>query len=292
MFRLRPGPVILCADDYAMSAGVTQGIYELAEGRRISALSAVTTLPRWREDARRLQAVRDKVSVGLHLNFTVGAPLGPMPRLAPEGRLPPPGALLRKIASRAIDWEEVRAETLRQVEAFERETGFKPDHVDGHQHMHAMPIMRRGVLQALSDAFPGPSKPLVRDPGDRAYSIAGRGGEMAKAFMAAGATYGLKFLARRRGFPVNRGFSGFSQFDTSRLYDIEIAAALRMTGAGHMVMCHPGYPDAEIAALDPVVERRGQELETLKTNPELPHRIWRPERDPDTGLIDWRWIVG
>lgn len=292
MFRLRPGPVILCADDYGMAAGVTRGILELAEAGRISALSAMTTFPRWDADAKLLERVRAKVSIGLHLNFTAGKPLGRMPRLAPDGQLPKPGELTRRLLRRDIDSGEIHDEVLRQLSAFERATGCRPDHIDGHQHVHAMPLIRRGVLNALSEAFPNASKPLIRDPGDRAYSIAGRGGEMAKAFMVAGVTYGFAYLARRRGFPVNKGFSGYSAFDPERLYDIEIASALRMTGAGHMVMCHPGYSDAEIAALDPVVARREQELEALRTNPELPHRIWRPTRDPATGAIDWRALVG
>lgn len=292
MFRLRPGPVILCADDYGMAEGVSRGILELAEAGRISALSAMTTFPRWAADAKKLAQVRGKVAVGLHLNFTLGAPLGAMPRLAPEGRLPTPAALMRKFAKREVDAGEIRDEVLRQLLAFERETGFRPDHIDGHQHVHALPLVRRGVLTALSDAFPNPAKPLIRDPGDRAFSIAGRGGEMAKAFAVAGLTYGFAYLARRRGFPVNRGFSGYSGFDTERLFDIEIAAAMRLTGAGHIVMCHPGYPDAELSALDPVVERREQELETLRTNLELPYRLWRPARDPATGAIDWRALVG
>lgn len=292
MFRLRPGPVILNADDYGLAEGVSRGILELAEAGRISAFSAMTTFPRWRDDAKRLAAVRARTAIGLHLNFTVGRPLGPMPVLAPDGHLPSAAALMRQILARRIDPSEIRDEVLRQLAAFQREAGFMPDHVDGHQHMHAMPLVRRGVLGALSEAFTGPLKPLIRDPGDRAFSIAGRGGEMAKAFTVAGITYGFAFLAHRRGFPVNRGFSGYSAFDTERSYDIEVASAMRLTGAGHILMCHPGHPDAELAALDPVVARRGQELESLRTNPELPSRIWRPERDLETGAIDWRRLVG
>ncbi len=294
MFRVRPGPVILCADDYGIAAGVSRGILELAQLGRISALSAITTLPRWEADAKQLRDVRSKVSIGLHINLTLGKPLGPMARLAPDGKLPTAGKLISRIIRRDVDASEIAAEVMRQLAAFERATGFLPDHVDGHQHMHAMPIVRRGMLDALDAIFVKIPKPLVRDPGDRLFAISGRGGEMAKAFGVGALSYGIAYLARRRGYPVNRGFSGFSAFDTERIYDVELASAMRMTGAGHILMCHPGYPDDELAALDPVTIRRGQELETLRTNPEMPHRIWKAEhvRDPSSGKIDWMPLVG
>ncbi|KAB2849833.1 MAG: ChbG/HpnK family deacetylase, partial [Hyphomicrobiaceae bacterium] len=49
--------VLLCADDYAISAGVSRGIAELAEARRISAASAIVTLPRWVDDGPALAAL-------------------------------------------------------------------------------------------------------------------------------------------------------------------------------------------------------------------------------------------
>ncbi len=294
MLKLRPGPVILNADDYGIAAGVSQGIYELADAGRISATSAIVTLPRWATDARRLKALRPKIAIGLHINLTLGKPLGPMPKLAPDNVLPTVGVLVQRALKRAIDPLEIETEVTRQVALFEREAGFAPDHVDGHQHVHVLPGVRRGVLASLAAWFPG-QKPLLRDPCDRMFSICGRGGEMAKAFGIAALSLGFKFQARRLGFPTNNGFSGFSSFDPERMYEIELAGAMRMTAAGHIVMCHPGYADEELRALDPVVERRGQELEAIRVNPELPNRIWRPERvtadRPDAPLA-WGKVFG
>lgn len=294
MLKLRPGPVILNADDYGMAAGVSQGIYELADAGRISATSAIVTLPRWAEDARRLRALRPKIAIGLHLNLTLGRPLGSMPKLAPDGVLPAVGALVQRALKREIDQLEIEAEVTRQTALFEREAGFPPDHVDGHQHVHVVPGVRRAVLAALTRWFPA-QKPLLRDPSDRMFSICGRGGEMAKAFGVAALATGFKFQARRLGFPTNNGFSGFSSFDPERMYEIELAGAMRMTAAGHIVMCHPGYPDEQLRALDPVVERRALELEAISINPELPNRIWRPERDTTDGQgapLAWGKVFG
>jgi hypothetical protein len=52
-------------------------------------------------------------------------------------------------------------------------------------------------------------------------------------------------------------------------------------------MCHPGHPDADLAALDPVVERRRMEYEALMRDASLVERIWRPARGTDGPPVDW-----
>ena len=285
------GSVILCADDYGLAAGVSRGILELASSGRISATSAMVTFPRWAEDAGRLAAIRPRTSIGLHINLTLGRPAGPMPGLAPEGVLPAIGTLVQRALRRRIDAAEIQAEVKRQLALFEPEAGFPPDHVDGHQHAHALPGVREGVLAALSAHF-GPGKPLLRDPGDRVAAILGRGGQRSKALGIAALSLGFGAAARARGFPINRGFSGFSDFDRAHSFAGELDVAFRRTGAGHIVMCHPGHPDAELRGLDPVVERRGDELAVLAADRQFLHRIWRPERGPDGAPIDWLKVLG
>jgi len=52
-------------------------------------------------------------------------------------------------------------------------------------------------------------------------------------------------------------------------------------------MCHPGHPDAELAGIDPVVERRRMEYDVLMRDPGLPARIWRPSRSTDGPPLAW-----
>ena len=145
------------------------------------------------------------------------------------------------------------------------------------------------MLAALVCRFPG-AKPLVRDPGDRLAAIYSRGGERGKALTIAALTLGFGATARRLGFPTNRGFSGYSTFDTARPFAWDLAPALRHTGAAHIVMCHPGYPDEELRQIEPIVERRGQELETIRAYPGLSERVWRPQRGLDTRPIGWQRV--
>lgn len=280
------GGVILCADDYGLAPGVSRGILELLKGRHINATSAMVTFAGWVDDAPVLVAVRAHSALGLHLNLTVGGPLGAMPGYAPEGTMPAIGQATRLAFSGKIDPAEIEAETLRQLRAFETAAGFKPDHVDGHQHVHALPAIRHGVLSAMT-AFYGELRPLVRNPAENWIKITRRGGEISKAAGLVLLSRGLKDAALERGFFVNRGFSGFSAFDTTRSYEREIAAAFRLTGAGHIVMCHPGYLDAELAERDRVLARREQELNVLRGNPEVAARLATVVRLPGEAILEW-----
>jgi predicted glycoside hydrolase/deacetylase ChbG (UPF0249 family) len=70
--------LILCADDYALTEGVSRAIGELAAARRLSATSAMVTTPHWPAMAPRLAVHRGHLAVGVHLNLTLGAPAGAM----------------------------------------------------------------------------------------------------------------------------------------------------------------------------------------------------------------------
>jgi predicted glycoside hydrolase/deacetylase ChbG (UPF0249 family) len=119
MLRMRSRPVMLCADDYGIAAGVTRGILELGAVKRASATSAFVTFPRWSEDGPQLAEGRRKLATGLHLNLTLGAPLGAMPTLAPSGQFPTSGQLALAAIRRSLDIAEIAAEFTRQLAAFE-----------------------------------------------------------------------------------------------------------------------------------------------------------------------------
>jgi predicted glycoside hydrolase/deacetylase ChbG (UPF0249 family) len=277
--------ILLCADDYALTEGVARAVGELAAARRISATSALVTTPHWPAMAQRLVVHRGRIAVGLHLNLTLGGPLGAMPRFAPRGLFPKRHAVIARALSRLLPRREIRAEIERQLDAFERHLRFAPDHIDGHEHMHALPGIRGCLFAVVGRRYPG-LKPLIRDPSDSWSAIRGRGAP-GKAMAVAALASGFAAGAARRGIPTNRGFSGFSRFDVEEPYAQELERALREPGQRHIVMCHPGHPDAELAAIDPVVERRRMEYEVLMRDASLVERVWRPSRPSNGPPVDW-----
>jgi chitin disaccharide deacetylase len=284
--------LILCADDYALTDGVSRAIGELAAARRLSATSVLVTTQHWPAAAARLRAHRPHLAIGLHLDLTLGRPLGPMPRLAPRGQFPRRNVLIARALTGATDAREIAGEIERQLDAFEQGLGFSPDHVDGHEHMHVLSGIRQPLLEMVARRYPK-LKPLVRDPADRIQAIATRAtGPRFKAAVVAALAARFGAHARRLGLPTNEGFSGFSHFDPRRSYAAELADAMQRLGPRHVLMCHPGHPDADVASLDPVAECRRLEYEALMRDTTLPARIWRPQRAPDGPPIDWSRAEG
>jgi chitin disaccharide deacetylase len=290
MSAVLPRAIVLNADDYAMTDGVSRSIEALAYARRLSATSVMSTMPEWPVSAIRLRTLRDRIAIGLHLNLTLGAPAKPMRTLAPEGAFPPLPVLLRRSLLGRLDQAEIVAEIEEQLELFEKHLGHAPDHVDGHQHIQVLPVIRVALLDVLARRYKS-RPPLVRDPSDAAGQLVARGLAGAKAMTVKALSAGFGHAVRRSGMPVNIRFAGFSAFNTKASYLAEIEGELGRGSPGNtgvtVIMCHPGYADAALAALDPIVERRQQEHDGLMQLDALESRIWHAERTVDGETIDW-----
>lgn len=256
----RPFRFALCADDYAMTPGVSAGIVEALDAGSLSATSVMTTSSEWPEAAPALRPYAGRTDIGLHLNLTLGAPLGPMPAFAPGNVLPGIGRVLRLSRGNALPMSEIAAEIDRQLDRFAFVWGAPPDHVDGHQHVQVLRPIRRLLLDALARRG---WTPWLRDSGDGIARILRRRSSLKKAA-------GLAFLANdfgaeatRAGFRFNEGFAGFSDFDPGEDYAALFVRYLSAPGPRHLVMCHPGHVDDALRRIDPVVETREQELRFL-----------------------------
>lgn len=278
--------ILLCADDYGLTDGVSRAIEQLARHRRLSATSALVTVPDWPRYVGRLAGLRADLATGIHLNLTLGAPLGPMPNLAPGGRLPPLAALVRLALLRRLDKQEIEDELKRQLERFETTLGVQPDHIDGHQHVHALPVVRDALVSAIAAMNWRPA-PLVRDPSDRLANILRRPAYRLKAHTIALLSSGFGACLAGAGLPSNDTFGGVSGFVPGSDYRTELAAAFSAAGLRHIVMCHPGFADDDLRRLDPVVERREEEFQALMDAPGLPPRIWHVERPVNGPPVDW-----
>ena len=255
--------IVLCADDYAMNEGVSRGILRLAETGRISATGAMTNAPGWPRLAPDLARLDRRIGTGLHLTLTWGEPLGPMPVFAPGGVFPGLGSVVRRALGAQLPLGEIADEIGRQLDAFRIETGRDPDFVDGHQHVHALPGIRRALLEVLLDRGLAGAV-WLRDPAEPVAAILRRRVAAGKALAVTALSAGFGTRARAAGLRTNLGFSGFSPFDPSRNQDRDVRAFLEATGPAHLVMCHPGdVTDAE--GLDEVVEARRRELSYLSS---------------------------
>ncbi|MCI0465906.1 MAG: ChbG/HpnK family deacetylase [Beijerinckiaceae bacterium] len=255
--------VSVCADDFALSPGVSRGILEALGARRLTATSAIVTRAFWPAGAHALRQYQHVADIGLHLNLTCGSPLGSMPNFAPSGGFPELGEVLRGAVRRELPEVEIGQEISRQIEEFCEHLGAPPNFVDGHCHIQILPQVRARLFSCLEQkGLLG--KVWLRNSSDQLSRILRRNaGSLRKALIVALLGKGFTREAKARGFATNDGFAGFSAFHPRRDMAADFACYLRAPGKRHLIMCHPGYCDEELAAADPLTLGREQELKFL-----------------------------
>ena len=257
----RPFSLILCADDYALSPGVSRGIREALAAGRLTATGCMTNLPHWPQAAQDLKPYAAKADIGLHLNLSNGAPLSAMPVIAPAGQLPTLSGLMAGTRKPGAALE-IATEIAAQLDAFQKHFGQPPDFVDGHQHVQALPGIAGPLMRELERRGLA-GKTWLRDSADSVRRILARRSHVSKALTLALLSWSYAGRAKVLGFAVNGSFAGFSAFDAKADYAADFARYLQAPAPVHLVMCHPGHVDAALEASDPVTVTREQELAFL-----------------------------
>jgi predicted glycoside hydrolase/deacetylase ChbG (UPF0249 family) len=84
-----------------------------------------------------------------------------------------------------------------------------------------------------------------------------------KALLIARLGGGLLRRLRRSGIRHNHGFTGVYDLSGREPFGPLMERFLEGTRRGGLVMCHPGFPDAALAAADPVTAPRQAEYDYL-----------------------------
>ena len=181
--------VLLHADDYGMNNAVTHGIIEGFRHGLLTSTSFLANAPaaefaleRWRileteratgalpsaANRQRLNDTATTFDLGIHINLTQGRPLTgdrfPSKLLDPNGQFPSVGRLFAELAIRGDRYREaVTAELAAQI-ARMIDHGLPPSHLNGHQYIELMPIVRDIVPELLA-RFHIPAVRLAYEPG-------------------------------------------------------------------------------------------------------------------------------
>lgn len=249
-----PIGIAVCADDFGADRAINAAIVELASRGRLSATSVLVDAPGARLAAAELQGL--DLDVGLHLNLTEC--LGD---LSSDDVQPLKTLILRSHLAR-LDPAWVRRSIDRQLDRFQTLFSRAPDYVDGHLHVHQLPVVRDALLAALRaraeqphvwlrDTRPLPGIASGQAIGDRFKSwVIGHLGmsQLARA-------------ARRQGLSLNQGFAGV--YDFSRPYPpfLDMMSHwLSRCGPRALIMTHPAR---RVVANDPIGWSRVREYEGL-----------------------------
>ncbi|MEP6970763.1 MAG: ChbG/HpnK family deacetylase, partial [Betaproteobacteria bacterium] len=159
-------------------------------------------------------------------------------------RLAPRQALQREIAA--------------QWHAFVAATGRAPDFVDGHQHVHHLPVVR-DALMAVLDTLP--VRPAVRCTA----RVLGRAHAFKRWLIAATGGRALGRQLVRRALPHNGALLGVYDFHNTDYRALMQSWLDDLPPQGGLVFCHPGALPG-LDAHDAIAAARGRELAYLSSD--------------------------
>jgi hypothetical protein len=259
VMRTAPRQIWLCADDYGISPGVNTAIRELISRGRINATSVMVTAPHFGgEEAIALDTLNSgerRAAIGLHVTLT--GPFKPISEgFAPlrDGRFLPLNDVLRAAMARRLQVEFLVIEIASQVRAFIDSFGRPPDFFDGHQHVQLFPQIRDAFLKVAAE---GAADSLVRQCG-RARPV--RRLHESKALTLDILSVAFRRKARQLGIAFNPSFAGTYSFSAKANFPKLFPRFLSGLPDGGLVMCHPGFVDAELKALDSLTTLREHEF--------------------------------
>lgn len=251
--------IVLCADDYGISPGVNEAIRDLIARGRINATSAMVVAPSLTAtEAAALTALkRDAPHLQIGLHFTLTAPFRPSSEtytlLKNDAFLTLPATLGSALIAR-LDRDRIAQEMRAQIAVFSQVFGFLPDYVDGHQHVQIFPQIRDAALSVMRDMLPGAWMRQCGRITPLAARVADRKGMLLDMMSA-----GLRKRAAAAGVGVNPAFAGSYDFGSDPDFATLFAKFLDGLPDGSVVMCHPGFVDEELKALDPLTNLRERE---------------------------------
>ncbi|MBS0445665.1 MAG: ChbG/HpnK family deacetylase [Proteobacteria bacterium] len=250
--RRRTRRIAICVDDFGLHDGVNQAVLRLAGMQRLNAVGCMVGAPGWRLGHAALDELdRERIDIGLHLDLTEH-PIDRALRL-------PLGQLIMRAYARRLDRARVAREIAAQLDAFEAATGRRPDYVDGHQHVHQLPVIRGLLLDALQQrADPAGRRPWLRRT---LPPPALRAGLKPRVIGWLGAA-ALGRAAQAAGLAQNAHLLGVYDFagDAARYRGL-LARWLAAAGDGDLLMCHPSL--AAGTAHDALIETRTREYDQL-----------------------------
>jgi predicted glycoside hydrolase/deacetylase ChbG (UPF0249 family) len=255
--------LVLCADDFGLTEGVSRGVLRLAAAGRVSAVSCMVAGPRWNEDVALLRPLKPWCDIGLHLTLTDLVPLGGMPKLTPEGTPPSLTRLARLALLGHLDRPEIADELDRQLARFEAALGRPPDFIDGHRHVHVLPVVRDAVLDLFDADRLDRRATYVRNCFEPFPAAARRGVAAGKAFLLSALARRLAGELAARQIPANDSFRGINAFVPGSPVRPLFQRFFRGPGTRPLVMCHPGLRDP--GQNDEIARRRPEEQAYLES---------------------------
>ena len=229
--------LIINADDFGLTAGISQAIVEAHEHGIVSSTSAIVVTPTFEQAAQLLHA-HPGLGCGVHLTAvgedTLLTPANDAPTLISNTGLPPNnwltlfiGLMTGRIAVAEIE-QEFRLQIERALDA-----GIAVTHLDSHQNVHLWPSIAKVVCR-LAKSYKIPAVRLPKSGGRRISGL------MLNRFSAR-----FRRLAAAHGLRMPSAYEGFDQAGRMTLEQL-LASITRLAALDQPVAelsCHPGFTE-------------------------------------------------
>lgn len=232
--------LIVNADDFGITLGVSRGIIKGMKEGIITDTSALVNSKDFEESAR-LAMEAGITSMGVHLTITFLEPV--LDKSMVNSIVDENGKFFRKpnLIPKNYEKEEVKAEFKAQIEKF-LATGLKLNHLDSH---HAISILDAEVFDIVLDLGREYNVPIRRE------DIVARDAAIKGKFLAAGAK-GADFLC-----------ADFSSLAIREEYVMSILENYKEIDSIYESAGHPGFVDDELRAITSFAEERQSDLDVF-----------------------------
>ena len=237
--------LIINADDFGLTPGVTRGILDAHLNGVVTSTSAMMNSAHIAESLAAAHRDAPNLGVGIHLVLTWGKPVLPseeVPTLVDEK------GYFYKIFQlsghvRNFDLTEVKSEWQAQIEAFIA-TGRRPDHLDSHHHSSYLDPGLFRVMLELAQEYGLPIR-LPSKPESSSIAIE-------------------PFVQILGQLPVRYPLSCITAFYDEGASIANLSKIISGIPEGiSELMCHPGYTDSELVEGSSYTTARETELRIL-----------------------------
>ena len=258
----------------AMNDHIDAAILQLAHTGRISAISCMTSSENWPQAAQKLLPLIGKVDIGLHFNLTEA------PLLCSDQKARSFSSLALTTHLHALSKDATAKELAAQWQSFIDQLQIRPDFIDGHQHIHALPQVRHVVLQHLNRHDPEKTS-YLRIPARMSISES-IGGSWRQFVLTLLGAAKLRREVEQSARPHNSSFAGMYDFK-EKDYQSVMRRALKKTQAGGIILCHPAMLLSDLEKIDPAEQA-----------PQLPYltATYNHPNDPiaSARLREWKYL--
>jgi chitin disaccharide deacetylase len=263
--------LIVNADDFGMSRGITDGILLAHSHGFLTSTSLMTNMPSAGYAVAQLAHV-PALGVGVHLNICDGRPILPpteVPTLVDaNGDFHPAHVMVRKLWRWQVSERELEAEFRAQIR-WAKVRDVAPTHADSHHHLHLYPAAVIPFARALAAEGIYCARSPRCSVWPKSHSLGGpHEGNLARRLLVQ--TYRSTLCStvfRKLAMPDSR--VSFLSHDRHNLADLGEAwkAMFQNLPAGLFELaCHPGMFEAGFSGSDRIHAQREAELNWLTSS--------------------------